>query len=75
MFKIVPLQALNGLKALTSSPTVIARTLKNELKVKWQRPERPQSFGAIRSGDVGKYEEPDQSNFCVQYQYATELEE
>lgn len=75
MLKLVTLQSIGASKTLVNKPSIIVRTLKNELKIKWQRPEKHSAFGAIRSGDLGKYVEPDQSNFCVQFQYATELEE
>lgn len=75
MFNLVSVQTGNVARNLAKNPSIIVRTLKNDLKITWQRPERPTTYGTVRSGDIGRYEVPDQSNICVKYQYATELEE
>lgn len=75
MLSFVGRRTTNVVKNLTTSHAVFVRTLKNEMKVKWQRPERLKGYGAERSGDLGQYEEPDQSNICLKYQYSTELKE
>lgn len=76
MFNLVSIQTNNIARTLAiRNPSIITRTLKNELQVKWTRPEKPQSFGKIRSGDLKTYIDPDPSNICIKYQYATELDE
>lgn len=75
MLSFVGRQTINIVKNLTTNPVVIVRTLKNEVKIKWNRPERLRVYGPERSGDLGLYEMPDPSNICVKYQYTTELEE
>lgn len=75
MLSFVGRQTINVVKNLTINPAVFVRTLKNEVKIKWHRPEPLKGYGVERSGDLGQYEEPDQSNICLQYQYSTELEE
>lgn len=75
MFNLVAVRAINATKNhVVKNPSLIVRTLKNELKVTWERPEKLKQFGNIRTGDVGRYEAPDPSNICLEYQYATELD-
>lgn len=75
MLSLVGRQTTNAVKNLTINSAVFVRTLKNEVKIKWQRPERLITYGVERSGDIDKYEKPDPSNICLEYQYSTELEE
>lgn len=76
MFNLVAVHAINATKNhIAKNPSLIVRTLKNELKVTWERPEKPTKYGTIRSGDIGRYEAPDPGNICVKYQYGTELKE
>lgn len=75
MLNLVAVQTRNAAKLLVNTPAILARTLKTDLKVTWERPEKPITYGAERSGDIGVYEAPDPSNICLQYQYASELEE
>lgn len=75
MFNLVSIQTSIAVKTLAiRNPLIFTRTLKSELQIKWTRPKKPQSFGKIRSGDLKTYIDPDPSNICVQYQYATELD-
>lgn len=76
MFNLVAVHAINASKnQIIKNSSLIVRTLKNDLKVTWERPEKPTKYGTIRSGDIGRYEAPDPSNICVQYRHGTELEE
>lgn len=75
MLSLVGRQATNAVKNLATNSGGFVRTLKNEVNVKWNRPERLKSYGVERSGDLAKYEKPDQSNISLEYQYSTELEE
>lgn len=74
MLSLVGRQTTNAVKSLTTNSAFV-RTLKNEVKIKWERPERLQPFGVERSGDLTQYEKPDPSNICLEYQYSTELQE
>lgn len=75
MLSLVGRQTTKAVKNLTTNSAVFVRTLKNEVKIKWNRPELLKSYGVERSGDLGQYEKPDQSNICLEFQYSTELEE
>lgn len=75
MLSFVGRQTPNLAKNLTTNSVLFVRTLKNEVKIKWNRPEPLKKYGMERSGDLGKYEMPDQSNICLQYQLSTELDE
>lgn len=75
MFSLVAKQSLNAAKNIAINPAILSRTKVTELQVKWERPEKHPRYGTVRSGDIGVYEQPDPSNICLQYQYATELEE
>lgn len=74
MLSFVGRHTTNVVKNLTTNSAVFVRTLKNEVKIKWHRPERLRKYEAERSGDLSKYEMPDPSNICLDYQYSTELE-
>lgn len=75
MFNFVAKQSLNVSRNIVINPVILARTKVVDLKVKWQRPPKPTRYSRERSGDIGTYVQPDPSNICLQYQYATELEE
>lgn len=74
MFNLAALKTLNTVKTV-SSHSIFVRTLKDEVKIKWNRPERIAKHSPQRTGDLGKYEAPDPTSICVQYQYADELNE
>lgn len=74
MFNLVAKQSLNAAKKIAINPAILSRTKVTELKVTWERPEKLPRYGPVRSGDFGVYEQPDQNNICLEYQYATELE-
>lgn len=77
MLNFATIQTVNVAKHLAKNPVILARGYKVDLspKVVWERPEKPKRYGSERSGDIGKYVPPDPSNICLQYRYATELEE
>lgn len=77
MFNLVSVQTGNVARNLAKNQSLTVRTFKATCeigKVKWERPQHPTRYSKIRSGDLGKYEVPDQTQICVKYQYATELE-
>lgn len=75
MFNLASKQTFNLAKNIAINPAILSRTKVSDLKIKWQRPQRLARFSRERSGDIGVYVQPDQSNICLNYQYATELEE
>lgn len=75
MLRFVGRQTSSLSKNLTTNPLLFVRTLKNEVKIKWNRPDTLKSYGPERSGDLTKYEIPDQSNICLEYELSTELNE
>lgn len=75
MFNFVAKQSFNATRNIVINPAILARTKVVDLKVKWQRPQRVSRYSRVRSGDLGTYVQPDPSNVCLQYQYATELDE
>lgn len=75
MFNLVAKQSLNATKNIIINPAILARTKVVDLKVKWERPEKVSRWSRVRSGDIGAYVEPDPSNICLKYQFATELKE
>lgn len=76
MFNFVAKQSLNTTRNIVViNPAILARTKVVDVKVKWQRPDRLPRYCRERSGDIGAYVQPDQTNICVKYQYATKLEE
>lgn len=75
MLSLTSKQTFNLAKTIAINPAILSRTKVTELKIKWQRPERIPRYNKIRSGDLGSYVQPDQSNICLQWQMATELEE
>lgn len=75
MFSLFSLQAQNTSKVLVNFAVNAQRTAKKALPVTWERPERPPSWGPIRSGDLGRYTAPDPKNLLLKYQCADELNE
>lgn len=74
MFNLVAKQSLNTTRNIIINPAILARTKVVDIKVKWQRPEKVSRYSRVRSGDLGTYVQPDQSNICLQYQFSSELE-
>lgn len=72
MFNLASLKALNVVKQSKINP-IIVRTLKEKLPVQWNRPERLQKASPERTGDLGVYVQPDQSNIILKFAYADEL--
>lgn len=77
MLSFTAIQSINVAKHLVKNPVILARGYRTDLspKVVWERPEKPKRYSPERSGDIGKYVPPDPSNICIQYRYATELDE
>lgn len=75
MFSLVSLQARNTSKALINFAVTAQRTSKKGLPVTWEAPEVHPSWGPVRSGDLGRFTEPDPTNLLVKYQCADELNE
>lgn len=75
MLSLVSLQTRHAAKTLVNFSVIATRTAKFEICVKWERPERPASWGPYRSGDLGTFTEPDPESLCVKYQLGDELNE
>lgn len=77
MLNIAAIQSINVAKHLAKNPVILARGYKTDLspKVVWERPEKLKRYGPERSGDIGRYVQPDPSNICVEFRYGTELNE
>lgn len=75
MLNLVSFHTRNAAKTLVNFTVIAKRTAKFDIPVKWERPERPASWGPVRSGDLGTFTEPDPTNLCLEYQVADELDE
>lgn len=67
-------RALLAAKSTLNGSSLIVRTLKSDLKIKWKRPEKVSCFDPSKTGDRASMPKVDENNVAVDFQTATELE-
>lgn len=71
--RIVSGRSLLAAKAVTTNASIISRTLKSDLKIKWIRPAVVSCLDPKKSGDRQPTAEVDVSQIHGKYQHSDEL--
>lgn len=74
MNKIISSQFLLIGKSIVNNPSLIVRTLKSDLKIKWIRPEKVSPMHPSKSGDLSEFPKIDKSKYCLDFEMSKELE-
>lgn len=67
--------SLLGVKSTLNNSSLIIRTLKSDLKIKWIRPEKVSCFDPSKTGDRASMPKIDKNNIAIDYQITTKLNE
>lgn len=62
-------------KLLASNASVISRTFKSDLKIKWLRPEKISCVHPTKTGDLSGMPDIDKTQYCLGFEKCKELNE